>query len=346
MPDGSASPPAGTTFTLHGHDAAVSALAAALRDDRLHHAYLFTGPAHVGKMTLAVQLAQAVTCAEGNDGCRRRVATGQHPDVRVLSIDSEAAEGPRTVIGIESIRDVINAAYLQPYESRGRVFIIDSADRMSTDAANALLKVLEEPPGHVLLLLLSDNEDGVLPTVRSRCQHLDLRPLPVDNVAAILRNEAGMGEEQAMVLSRLSRGCVGWALQAAHDPSLLAGVHQQLERITDVIGGNLQERFAYAEVLARQFQRDRAAGRAELYLWLRWFRDILLVQQGNGEMITNVSWRETIGLHANALTTRQTVKWVRRTMETIEALDKNVNPRLALEALMLDAPLLELPDTA
>ncbi|MEX2599853.1 MAG: DNA polymerase III subunit [Dehalococcoidia bacterium] len=325
-------------FTLHGHDAAVHVLESALRDGRLHHAHLITGPGRVGKRTLALQLAQAATCAESDEGCRDRVASGRHPDVRMLSVDSEAAEGPRTLIGIEAIRDVISSAHLQPYEGRMRVFIIDGADRMSTDAANALLKVLEEPPAGVLLLLLSDNPEGVLPTVRSRCQSMELRPLPVEQVAALLRDEYQVSGEQAQVLARLSRGCIGWAIEAARDPSPMAAVHQQVERIVDTISGGLEERFAYAEGLARRFQRDRAAGREELFLWMRWLRDVLLVQQGCSDGIVNISWRETIGNHAQAMTPAQTVRWIHQTTETVEALDRNANARLALEALMLNAP--------
>ncbi len=327
-----------SAFTLHGQQAAVRMLEAALRDDRLHHAYLFTGPAHVGKLTLAVQLAQAANCDTDDGACRQRIAAGQHADVRVIAVDGEAAEGPRTVIGIEAIRDIISSAYLQPYEGRMRVFIINGADRMSTDAANALLKVLEEPPDSVLLVLLSDNPEGVLPTVRSRCQLLELRPLPVDETVALLHEQYGVGAEQAEVLGRLSRGCIGWAIEATQDPSLMAGVHQRIERIVDVASGGLEERFSYADDLARRFQRDPAAGRDELFLWMRWLRDVLLVQQGQEASIVNVTWRQTLTRHAEALTPAQTVRWLHRLTETIEALDRNANARLALEALMMDAP--------
>jgi DNA polymerase-3 subunit delta' len=329
---------------LQGHDAAVQALESALRDDRLHHAQLITGPAHVGKFRLAVQIAQAVNCLSDDDvpcseceACTR-IAAGIHADVRVIRVDPEAAEGPKTAIGIDTIRELIASAHLRPYEGRTRVFVFDGADAMTNDAANALLKVLEEPPPNVQLLLLAASEDSVLPTVRSRCQHVELHPLPTARVAQILAAEHSMGAEQADVVARLSRGCLGWAIEAAHDPAVLAGVHLSLERIAEVVEEGLEDRFRYAEQLARRFQRDRAAGREELYLWLRWLRDVLLVQQGQSEAVVNVSWRETIQRHAAALTPADTVRWLHLVTESIEVLDRNANPRLALDVMMLESP--------
>ena len=328
---------------LHGQELAVRTLERSLAGGRLHHAYLFAGPAHLGKTTLAVQFAQALNCTGETPPCGAcgpcsRVLSGAHADVQQISVDPDATEGPRTIIGIEAVRDLIGSAHLRPYEGRTRVFIILSADRMSAEASNALLKVLEEPPPDVVIVLVSDNADAILPTVRSRCQTLEFRPLPVDEVARILRDEEGVGAEQAEVLARLSRGCVGWAIGASRDDALYAAVHQRLERIADVVGGGLETRFAYSDDVARRFQRDRALGREDLYLWLRWLRDILLIQHGQGDRIVNLSWRDTLEKQAAALTPSDAVRWTHGVTRTIELLDRNANPRLALEAMMLEAP--------
>jgi DNA polymerase III subunit delta' len=334
---------------LQGHEAAVKAFEGALRDGRMHHAYLITGPAHVGKLTLAMQLAQAMNClTPGDEPCGTceactRIAAGTHADVRVIRVDPEATEGPKTAIGIDAVRDLIASAHLRPYEGRTRVFVFDGADTMTNDAANALLKVLEEPPPDVRLLLLAPSEESVLPTIRSRCQHVELHPLPVSLVAQVLAAEHGMGAEQADIVARLSRGCLGWAIEAAHEPALLAGVHQGLERIAEVVEEGLEDRFGYAEQLARRFQRDRATGREELFLWLRWLRDVLLVQQGQVDAIVNVSWRETIQRHAGGLTPADTVRWLHLVTESIEVMDRNANPRLALDVMMLEAPSVRVP---
>ena len=330
---------------LHGQEFVVRSLEQSLLQGRLHHAYLFAGPPHLGKTTLAVQFAQALNCTGDASPCGEcaacaRIAKGEHADVRLIGVDPEATEGPRTLIGIGAVRDIIHTAHLRPYEGRKRVYIITEADLLSADAANALLKILEEPPPDVVLILLSNNAEGVLPTVRSRCQTLEFRPLPVEAVARVLREEEGLGEEQAQVLARLSRGCIGWAIGAGRDDALYAGVHQRLEHAVDAIEGGLDARFSYAEELARRFQRDRSTGREDLYLLLRWLRDMLLIQQGLGELIVNLSWKDTLERHAAGLTQAAAAGWAREVIQTIEALERNANPRLALEVMMLEAPTL------
>ena len=325
-------------FSVRGLDAAVHLLERSLDEDRLHHAYLFVGPAHVGKMTLATELAQAATCAEGDDNCRARVAAGIFPDVRFLGIGGGEDDAPKTLIGIDAIRDTIAMAHLRPFEGARHVFIFDGAERLSGDAANALLKLLEEPPPNVLLVLLAEDAESVLPTVRSRCLAVELRPMPVAEVARVLREEHGQSAEQAETAARLSRGCMGWALSAVSDQSLLAEVHQRMERIVDVVEGGLEARFAYAESFARRLSRDRAAAREELYAWLRWLRDVMLAQQGRGDDMVNLSWRSTIERHAAALTQAQAVRWTKAVGDTIEAIERNANARLVVEALLLEAP--------
>ena len=327
---------------VHGHEHAVRFLQEGLRQDRLHHAYLLSGPAHVGKTALAVQLAQAVNCGEDDPPCGQcascqRIAQGFHTDIRTIGLET-TDEGSHTLIGIDAIRQLHESAYLRPYEGKSRVFIIQDAHRLSAEAANALLKVLEEPPANVLLLLLTSAPDHVLSTIASRCQQLELQPLPVDQVALLLQEEHHLPLDQAANLARLSRGCIGWAVEASQDPTLLARLHQQLERVGDVCYAGLEGRFAYADELASRFQRDPALGRSELYLWLNWWRDILLIQQGRGQEISYRTWQETLEGQARALSSAQTVVWIEQLYMTLEALEYNAGPRLALEGLMLELP--------
>ncbi|MDE2836695.1 MAG: DNA polymerase III subunit delta' [Chloroflexota bacterium] len=328
-------------LSLHGQQLPVRTLERSLSEGRLHHAYLFIGPAHLGKTTLAVQFAQALNCDADAPPCGAcsgctRIAEGNHADVRLISLGEEAGS-----IGIGAVREIINSAHLRPYEGRTRVFIIAEADLLTRDAANALLKVLEEPPDDVVLILVGNSLDNLLPTVRSRCQTLHFHPLSVSEVAHILQEERGVSPQHAEVLARLSRGCIGWALAATGDDTMYASVHQRIEQIVDAIDGGLEERFAYAGELARRLDRDRGAGREELLLWLRWLRDIMLVQQGNAAGITNLSWREVLEGQAAALQPADVVRWTHNVNRTIEALERNANVRLALDVFMLEAPLLK-----
>ena len=193
---------------MFGQDAAVAALQQALDSDRLAHAYLFTGPDGVGKGTLARRLVAALLCEAAPDArpcleCRacRRVEAGETPDVERIAIGGVCDEGGpahrdhaadgSTRIRICQVRRLERVASLTPFQAPRRIFILDTADDLQREAAHALLKTLEEPPSSVLLILLATDVDELLPTVRSRCQELALRPMPDAALIAALTTEDG-----------------------------------------------------------------------------------------------------------------------------------------------------------
>src|SRR4030042_2469284 len=199
-----------------GHPRAVELLDNSLKRERLSHAYLFVGPAHVGKMTLAVSLAQALNCEAEDPPCGecqacRRIEAGKHADVQVIGLtyDRNAAGRLRTEISIDQIRELQHTASLPPYEGRKKVFIIDGAECLNMEAANCLLKTLEEPPSYVLLILLAVNDRVLLPTIVSRCQRIELGPLSCDLVERTLIEREGIAPEKARVLARLCGGGIG-----------------------------------------------------------------------------------------------------------------------------------------
>ncbi|HQF87704.1 MAG TPA: DNA polymerase III subunit delta' [Acidobacteriota bacterium] len=188
-------------------------LAECRRRDTLHHAYTFAGIDGVGKKRLALQLAKSLNCAAapaGLDACDacvscRKVDSGSHPDVQVIAPETK-------VFKIDQVRALIQEIYYLPFEGRRRVFILDDADRMNEEAANALLKTLEEPPESSSLILITANLYALLPTIRSRTQVLKFQPIPVRELEAYLREQAGLPALQAAAAARLSGGSLGLAL--------------------------------------------------------------------------------------------------------------------------------------
>ncbi len=320
-----------------GHEKAVGLLANSLKNRKLAHAYLLIGPPHVGKMTLALELAKALNCDDDGRPCGRcsqcrRIIEGKHADVQVLGLDGRAE------IGIDHIRELQHAASLRPFEGRHRVFIIDGAEHLSHEAANCLLKVLEEPPPQVQLLLLAVNERLLLPTVLSRCQKLTLMPLPELCVEQALIERWGASQEQAKVLARLSSGCLGWAVAALKDEHILSQRVERLGVLIRLACGGREEHFTYAAQLASQFSRDRKAVREVLSLWISWWRDLLLVQGGCGPGIANVDQEAALYREAQAYSLREIKQFIQSLEHAMEQLDQNANPRLALEVLMLSMP--------
>ena len=332
-------------WQLRGHESLLRQIDKSIRAGRYAHAYLLVGPAHVGKKTLAINMAQAVNCSSPEDGpcgkCSQctRIAASQHPDVVVIGVQRGEEEGPaRKEIGIDSVREVHHQANLKPYQGSHRVYIFDGAEHMSDEAANALLKTLEEPPPQVMIILLTTQEEALLPTIRSRCRRLELKPLPVADVTRELVGTHSIDEERAEVLARLSMGRLGWALSAVDNPSIMEERGEELGRIAHLPQARLQERFSYASDLASLYSRNREEGREVLYLWLRWWRDLLLIKEGAEKFVHNVDYIETLQITSSEYDTVKLVGFIQAILRTLEALEDNANPRLALEVMMLSLP--------
>ena len=333
------------TWKTLGQDHLLARLQPALEQGRESHAYLLTGAPHVGKLTLAREIAQSVNCLQGpgapcgNCAQCQRIADGLHADVRIVDIEfSRTVEGRSTVttITIDAIRELERTVNLNPFEGLRTVIIIDGAGTMTVDAANALLKTLEEPPPGVLFLLLAEDEEALLPTIRSRCQSLQLLPMSRRRMVDYLTKERSVSDEEADRLYRLSRGCLGWALAALDDPQILDQRQADLERMREAVGAGLAARFSYANEVASLFSSNRPAARELLALWLRWWRDLLLVKEGTEEYLHNADLAAELRAHAETLTVAQIAAFIRRLQETMAALDANASPRLALETLMLN----------
>ena len=269
----------------------------------------------------------------------RRIAEGLHADLKVIGVGTGEDEGQsRRDIRIDQIREIESFLNLTAYEGSYKVVILDGAELLNTAAANALLKTLEEPPVNVLLLLLTSNEDALLSTIKSRCRFLYLKPVAKSELADKLVAGYAAAPEMAEQLARLSRGCLGQAVNALQDGQILEQREADLERLEEVCEGGLDARFNYAAELAARFNRDRDATRELLYLWLRWWRDLLLIKEGAEQYVHNADRIIPLRLQATRLTTAQVVAFIKRLNLTLEALDRNANARLALEVLMLNLP--------
>lgn len=326
-------------WQLIGHSRIVRLFQQSLSSGQLSHAYLFVGPAHVGKSTLARNLAQAVNCESADPPCQKcaschRIAASKHSDLHIIDLlPLEKKE-----IGIRQIGEMQSAAHLPPFEGKYKVFIFDRAEMLSHEAANSLLKTLEEPPPCTLIILLTTRESALLPTIASRCQRVELRPLPLREVANFLVNDYGVAPDKADLLARLSRGCPGWAIGALRDEAILSDREQKLAESANLCSATTLDRLAYAADLAALFSKSRDKAIGILGVWLEWWRDLLMIKCGNSQWIFNADQKACLSAQAEKLTPVSIASFMRDIVAAEEQLELNANPRLALEVLLLRMP--------
>lgn len=324
-------------WDIVGHAWAVASLRQAVAQDRISHAYLFTGPRGVGKTTLASRLAAALLCVREEvserpcGACRacRLVSSGNHPDLHMVASEHVGAN-----LKIDQVRDLTRSLSMTPVEGRRKVAILQRFEEATPSAANALLKTLEEPAPGVVLVVLAQEADLLLPTIVSRCQHISLRPLALNEVERALVERWRASAERARLLARLSGGRLGWAVQRVEDEEAMARRARRLDDLDGLVSGSIVERFAYAEKLAQ----DPIATQETLDLWIGWWRDVLLVSSEADTPLTNVDRASALRDYAKRFDVDAAVRVIHALRSACQKLQRNANKRLTLEVLMLDVP--------
>lgn len=323
-------------WNILGQDHLIAALERSLRQNQLAHAYLLVGPPQVGKTTLAFQMAQAVNCLENDRPCGRcrqcqRVERGLHADVQVIAPDRDERTGRlHTEIGIDQVRALERTAALGPYEGRCRVFIVEGAERMSLDAANALLKTLEEPPPQVVLILICRNPRMLPLTVLSRCQIVRFRPLAEGEFVAAL-GQRGVATGEARLLARICQGRLGLAMEGEGGQ-----VIEQRNQALDLLRGVREKGAEALFVGVEPMGRDRPRAELILEAWRLWYRDLLWLKAGAPEDgVVNSDCLPELHRQVAVYSMEEILRDMETLREIWQALQSNVSPRLGLEVALM-----------
>lgn len=317
-----------------GHERPLNMVKAMLARGRLPHALLITGPAGIGKYTLALALAQAVNCEQPERGepcgiCPAcgKIERGAHPDVVVLE-----PEGRTRVIKIDAVRELRNQVAYHPFEGRTKVFIIRQAERMGNEAANALLKTLEEPPPQSLILLTAPEETDLLPTVVSRCLRLGLAPLSRQLIIDWLRRERDIDESEARLLATLAGGCLGRVTDI--EPVETRDKQREIvEKLGSLTASRSRETLTWAEELAgAEEERPRFFDLARF-----WYRDLMILAANGGEHhLVHTDFKEELHRRVKGHGPETFIAALKEIDDAEEALERMVRPDLVMENLMFN----------
>ncbi len=297
-----------------GHQPILDFLKKSIHNKRLAHAYLFTGSAHLGKKTVALEFIKMLNGSE--------VDQAVHPDILIIEPERIAKKGvtKELEIGIGQARRIQHQMSLFPYQAPYKVALIDQAEKMTAEASNCLLKTLEEPSGRAILILITANPDLILPTIVSRCQSVKFLPV-------------GEGEIRKKVsdpkIIRLANGRPGLAIQYSEEPALLQARNEIINRLEKLIKSDLNEAYQYAETISKDIPQARQI----LRNWLFWFRDLLLLASGCPNL--------TIYPQAERYRDCYSLAKLKNIIQTIRKTDSflanpSINHRLALEVLVLE----------
>jgi DNA polymerase-3 subunit delta' len=256
----------------------------------------------------------------------------KHPDLTVTQ--AERAGGN---LRVEQVRELQRSLSLAPYQSNYRIALLLRFEEANPNAANALLKTLEEPPPKVLLLLTAESAESLPPTIVSRCEVLRLRPSAFERVEQGLVEGWNVPQEEARLLAHLSGGRIGYAVRLSNEPDRLALRRQLIEDHLHLLSATRVERFAYAESISK----DRDQLRYAIEAWQSLWRDLLIKSKTASVPLSNLDQKAVIESLAPQLDNNIPFRMLAALQRTQTLVDRNINPRLAFEVLMLDMPHLE-----
>jgi DNA polymerase-3 subunit delta' len=325
---------------ITGHAPLLELLARAVARGTLPPSLIFAGPAGVGKRLTAVALAQAINCRSlietpaGVDACGvcascTRIARGVHADVLLVE------PGDSGSIKVDQVREVIDRTAYRPFEGKRRLVIVDEADALMSEAQNALLKTLEEPPPASVFALITARPDMLLPTVRSRCQRLRFGPLTAADVADVLVRDHGLDAAAAQAAAAAADGSIGRALEEGDDASEARDAAARLLQGAATSSDPRRRLDGAKALVGNAGDRDELSRR--LLALSSLIRDLGLLQsRADDRALANTDLKPQLEALLRSYDRDRTLRAFSTVDRALSALDRNASPKIVADWLALN----------
>lgn len=333
---------------IHAQENTVKALKSSIKQNKVVHAYLFTGLRGCGKTSTAMAMACALNCdspMEDGDACGtclscRRIESGNDPDVIIVRPDGNQTK-------IDDLRQMIDKLRFAPLSGKYITVIIEQADTLNASSENSILKILEEPPDYAVLILLSSNPETLLPTIRSRCRKVRFRTAGFEETLGYLKEHTELSDDDARIIAACSQGLIGKASELASDPKFMQERAAVLQKMTewasgpDVMGLTLAESMRAMAESKRKNDPDVRTRVRRLSIMLEyilsWYSDILSLKvQGDSAFISNKDHEDTLRYLTDIYSVNRLTSAVRVIMDSRRYLEGNITPQLVLENMFFE----------
>lgn len=325
-----------------GQRTVIKSLQNSICNNRVSHAYIFEGPEGIGKKTIGRSFAAALVCSkeqeatskQGN-GCKvcsscMQMVHHNHPDVKI--IDAASEEGKIGSIGVDDIRQLQKDIYIKPYQSTKKVYIIVGAEKMTIQAQNSLLKILEEPPRYGVLILTTQHRQQLLPTILSRAVCIKFRVHPKHEIEQFLYREYPHMKDKVPIVTAFSGGIIGRAIQLVNSEEFNSLRNQTLTEAVKLFSRRKWEVLESVQF----FSENKIEVQQILDIIVTWVRDILLIkEQCDEKYIINIDKKDTMQQFAHRIKTNSLMSIIEIMIDTKYKIKRNVNYTLAIETMLI-----------
>lgn len=312
-----------------GQEEVKTSLIRSINNNQVSHCYIFEGPKGMGKYELAMVFAQSLLCENfDSDPCNRcpsciKVNSGNHPDLHIIN-NSE------TTIKREEIDSLVESICIKPYESKKKVYIIKAADKMTPQASNTFLKTLEEPSGDAVIILLTTNENLLLPTVVSRCQTVKFRNVSKEKIKKYLKENYNTEDTLSDLAAEYSKGILNKAVNIVKGND---GILKQREEVIKLFDDIVNSDSELIYELENYFEENKDSIDTIIEIIMIWIRDCIFAQNNMDDLVINKDFKQLAKVHGQLMEgSNNLIELMQYTSNNIKS---NVNYKLSIDNMLL-----------